>query len=117
MSPAKFGDVNIDHSSDVRGIWDCRIYWKDGVNINMFTEFIPMGQLSHNYYTNPYQSDVFDDFDIVVPQVSFYLPGREAQSALRRDEVQNIAFNGRLIRQEWVMEWGVDGIRVTDLGS
>ena len=81
------------------------------------SELIPMTQMTHTYYQNPIASEIFDDFDIQVDQVSFYLPGREAQSALRRDEVQNVAFNGRLLRQEWLTEWGVDGIRVTDMGA
>ena len=81
------------------------------------SELIPMTQMTHNYYQNPIASEIFDDFDIQVDQVSFYLPGREAESALRRDEVQNVEFNGRILEQKWVTEWDVDGVRVTDLGS
>ena len=80
-------------------------------------EFIPMIQMTHTYYQNAIASEIFDDFDIDVDQVSFYLPGRESESALRRDEVQNIDFNGMLLSQEWVTEWGVDGIRVVHFGS
>ena len=60
----------------------------------------------------------FPGFEIPVAQISFYLPGREAESALRRGEIQDIEFNGRILRTEWVREEldGLDGIRVTVIG-
>ena len=81
------------------------------------TEFIPFDSLDYEFYTNTEPSEIFPDFDIPVDQVSFYLPGRDAESALRRGEVQNIEFNGDLLRTEWVDHDGVDGVLVTVIGT
>ena len=80
-------------------------------------EFVRMSQLNHNYYQNPYASEIFAGFDHQVDQVSYYLPGSSQQFALKRGEVQSATWGDGTISQRWIEVWGVDGIEVTYAAS
>ena len=76
-------------------------------------EFIPFEHIEHDYFDQDIPSEIFPDFTLPLETVSFYLPGREHQSTLARGEVQNVEFNGQVLRTEWVTMDDVEGVLVT----